>query len=157
MISLVPGVSQPGYPEATYTAAQSSHPNASLYPVVNFGPQYATGQIQNQQQSYSTLYQPPVYQYLPPSEFPEKQASAPPPPSYDEVIHWLYVINLRSRETFIIAFFESHCVLWFLQCSKYLGVSVVHMWNRLSMALKFINLMLDFSNILSCIILVKWK
>ncbi|XP_078341885.1 uncharacterized protein LOC111107283 [Crassostrea virginica] len=83
----VPCISKPGYPEATYTAAQSSHPNASLYPVVNFGPQYATGQIQNQQQSYSTLYQPPVYQYLPPSEFPEKQASAPPPPSYDEVIH----------------------------------------------------------------------
>ena len=96
LISLAPGVSQPGFPQATYTAPQSSNPNASLYPVGNYGPQYATGQIQNQQQSYSTLYQPPVYQYLPPSEFPEKQASAPPPPSYDEVIHWLYVVSLIS-------------------------------------------------------------
>ncbi|XP_022298112.2 uncharacterized protein LOC111107279 [Crassostrea virginica] len=99
--SSTPGVSQPGYPQATYTAPQSSNPNASLYPVGNYGPQYATGQTQYQPQSYSTPYQPPPQQYPPlsefpekqasapphPSEFPEKQASAPPPPSYDEVTH----------------------------------------------------------------------
>nr|XP_022298121.1 uncharacterized protein LOC111107284 [Crassostrea virginica]XP_022298122.1 uncharacterized protein LOC111107284 [Crassostrea virginica]XP_022298123.1 uncharacterized protein LOC111107284 [Crassostrea virginica]XP_022298124.1 uncharacterized protein LOC111107284 [Crassostrea virginica] len=85
--SSTPGVSQPGFPQATYTAAQSSNPNASLYPVGNYGPQYATGQTQHQPQSYSTPYQPPPQQYPPLSEFPEKQASAPPPPSYDEVTH----------------------------------------------------------------------
>nr|XP_022298118.1 uncharacterized protein LOC111107282 [Crassostrea virginica]XP_022298119.1 uncharacterized protein LOC111107282 [Crassostrea virginica] len=85
--SSTPGVSQPGFPQATYTAPQSSNPNASLYPVGNYGPQYATGQTQYQPQSYSTPYQPPPQQYPPFSEFPEKQASAPPPPSYDEVTH----------------------------------------------------------------------
>ena len=108
LISLAPGVSQPGFPQTTYTAPQSSNQNASLYPVGNYGPQYATGQIQNQQQSYSTPYQPPPQQYPPPSEFPEKQASAPPPPSYDEVTHWLcYHQSLLSRNF-------KHCFLWIL-------------------------------------------
>nr|XP_022298125.1 uncharacterized protein LOC111107285 [Crassostrea virginica]XP_022298126.1 uncharacterized protein LOC111107285 [Crassostrea virginica] len=85
--SSTPGVSQPGFPQATYTAPQSSNPNASLYPVANYGPQCATGQTQYQPQSDSTPCQPPPQQYPPVSEFPEKQASAPSPPSYDEVTH----------------------------------------------------------------------
>ena len=110
LISLAPGVSQPGFPQATYTAPQSSNPNASLYPVGNYGPQCATGQTQYQPQSDSTPCQPPPQQYPPVSEFPEKQASAPSPPSYDEVTHWLcYHQSLVSRNF-------KHCFLW-ISCS----------------------------------------
>ena len=111
---LAPGVSQPGFPQATYTAPQASNPNASLYPVVNFGPENTTGQTQYQPPSYSTLYQTPPQHYPTPSEVPEKQPSAPPPPSYDEVKHYFGHLGLWSRENLNFPSFESHTVSWFL-------------------------------------------
>ncbi|XP_022298101.2 uncharacterized protein LOC111107278 isoform X1 [Crassostrea virginica] len=94
--SSTPGVSQPGFPQATYTAPQASNPNASLYLVVNFGPENTTGQTQYQPPSYSTLYQTPPQHYPNPSEVPEKQPSTPPPPSYDEVKHYFGHLGLAK-------------------------------------------------------------
>ena len=114
IVFLAPGVRQPGYPRATYTAPQSSHPNANLDLVVNFGPENTTGQTQYQPPSYSTLYQTPPQHYPTPSEVPEKQPSAPPPPNYDEVKQYFGHLGLWSRETLNFPSFKSHVVSWFL-------------------------------------------